>query len=373
MSKKKKVLMIFTEWGANEYRKKYNAFGGVGYYRIVKPAQYLEKYFDVDVYGSNLTTFGKTQPEMWKNIFEKYDLVYPRHVDSISGGNAMLAMADHFGKKVFMDLDDNYMEVKPDSPAYTDYHPGSVKQVITKTIMSLCDAVTVSTEPLKEAYKDINKNVYVCPNFNDYRDWMHMPTKHNDQIIRLGWAGSTTHDEDLALIVPPVKHLLEKYKNLEFHILGGIPHEKIVDFKAKFGKKMKKKVYIHFGTPSWTGYPERLAEMGWDIGIAPLVDDGFTVCKSHIKWMEYAMIGIPCVASKVYPYYKDIFKHKTITDGETGFLATTQDEWIDKLSKLIEDHKLRKKIAINAYNHITENWQWEDNAKYWVDAINKHI
>ena len=47
--KKKKILMIFTEWATNEYRKEHNAFGGVGYYRIVKPAQYLEKYFDVDV------------------------------------------------------------------------------------------------------------------------------------------------------------------------------------------------------------------------------------------------------------------------------------------------------------------------------------
>jgi glycosyltransferase involved in cell wall biosynthesis len=160
--------------------------------------------------------------------------------------------------------------------------------------------------------------------------------------------------------------IFKRYDNVIFEILGAIKYPD--KFKEKF-KGFENRLSFRYGTQGWEGYPQIMKDTGWDIGLAPLVDDKFTICKSHIKWMEYAMCDIPCVASKTYPYYKIIQETNTIVDGETGFLCETQKEWIDKLSKLIESEKLRKKIFINAQNYIKKEWQWESQAYKWRDAF----
>lgn len=372
MSERKKILMIFTEWGLNEYRKKHNKYGGVGYYRIVKPAEYLRQYYDVDVVGADIAQFGSTSAEVWGNVFTKYDLVYPRHVDAARAASDMLAAADYFKKPVLLDLDDNYLEVRESSPAYEHYHPGSAKRTFTSTVITLVNGVTVSTEPLRRAYGKKNKKVYVLPNCNDVNDWPGRTKTWGDDMIRIGWAGSTTHDEDLDIIVEPMKYILEHYPNVLFEVMGGIPKEKVEWFKKRFG--VPERVIVHYGTPAWDGYPQLLADKGWDIGIIPLADNNFTICKSHIKWMEYAMVGLPSIASKVYPYYKDIQGTKTIQDKKTGLLVkNTFKEWTDAIEYLIQNPEARKDLHANALTYIEQNWQWSQHIHKWKKVIDKFI
>ena len=99
----------------------------------------------------------------------------------------------------------------------------------------------------------------------------------------------------------------------------------------------------------------------WNIGMAPVVDNQFNKGKSHIKWMEYAMCKIPCVASKVYPYYKQIEGLDTIIEGETGFLAIDGLDFYRKLKFLVDNPDVAKRIGENAYNEIVEKWQFDKN------------
>lgn len=379
MAYSNKILAIYTEWNNNPDRNNQNAYGGTGYYRIVKPMQALKDNFDIDIVGKEITyQFGKTPEEIWTNIFKKYDIVYPRHTDNPTAINAMLALAKHFGKKVMMDMDDNYLGVLPHQPAYEYYHPGSQKVTVLGATMSLLDGITVSTDPLKKEYFDHTKKIHnvepqidVLPNCNDFRDWMYKKKVHNDGIIRIGYAGSTTHNGDLEIAIPAIKRILKQH-NARFQILGSISREYREEFLNKFGE-VKDKVDIFYGTPTWNGYPELLLSQGWDIGIAPLEDNNFTICKSHIKWMEYAMAGIPTVASYVYPYYQTIQGVDTIRHGETGFLAKTEEDWFNQLEELIKRKNLRRKIATNAYEFIKDNWQWEQHKHKWVNTFKKYL
>ncbi len=74
--------------------------------------------------------------------------------------------------------------------------------------------------------------------------------------------------------------------------------------------------------------------------------------------MEYAMFKIPCVASRVYPYFMPIRNKPVSKDGETILIAR-QQEWENKLTELIENPELRKKLGENSYNFYKENWQYE--------------
>ena len=376
MKKKPRILAIYTDWNINNDRLAENSFGGVTYYRLHKPIQALSEYFDIDLLGKEITTdYGDTPAEIWGNLIPKYDLIWIKQVDNRVAISNLLAAVEHFGKKLIIDFDDNYLDVLPGQPAYEYFYPGSEKMATVGTSMALANGMMTSTEPLKKKYKDhvkkthnVDQTIDVLPNFNDYTDWMFKRKEHKDDKVRIGYAGSTTHNADLEIVIPHIINILKKYPQAQFEILGSIAREAKEDFLNKFGD-VKDRVFIFYGTPRWEGYPKLLCNMGWDIGVAPLEDNDFTRSKSHIKWMEYAMAGVPTIASKVYPYYRNIGKLKTIVDGETGFLGN----WEENLSKLIENKKLRRKIATNASEYIKENWQWKDNINKWVRVLNKYI
>ena len=55
--------------------------------------------------------------------------------------------------------------------------------------------------------------------------------------------------------------------------------------------------------------------------------------------MEAALVKVPTVASNVGAF------QRMIVSGETGILCDTEDEWVEQLSRLVEDKKERERIA----------------------------
>jgi hypothetical protein len=113
-------------------------------------------------------------------------------------------------------------------------------------------------------------------------------------------------------------------------------------------------------------YPMKLASLEFDIGLCPLdgIDPNctdFNRGKSQLKWSEYAALRIPSVCSKLEPY-------DCVEDGVTGLLATTEDEFFEKICQLVDSEELRKKISDNAYDKNYEDYNLEKNAILWVEA-----
>jgi glycosyltransferase involved in cell wall biosynthesis len=87
-----------------------------------------------------------------------------------------------------------------------------------------------------------------------------------------------------------------------------------------------------------------------DINLCPLVDNVFNRCKSAIKWYESTVSENTeaTLAQNVGPY-------REIKDGETGLLFNTADEFVAKLSALIEDAQLRLRLG-----HAAKDWVWSN-------------
>jgi glycosyltransferase involved in cell wall biosynthesis len=359
---------------------KNGGYSGVGYYRIVKPAQYLKNDYDITVYGKDIVDLGNTNEEMYLNLFNSHDLVITKAVDSPRSAGAMAFFSDYTKTPYVVDLDDNYFEVRKDQPGYKHYYPGSNKRAIFAAYLGASAGIICSTRPLAKSYKDYMKKVYgwdkpvfVAPNFNDLTDFDFKPAKKKKDKVIIGWQGSTTHISDLNFVLPALENILKRNQNVRFEILGALEKEQAAEVFKDWDKGVLNKVSIGAGTQSWAGYPELLSKQAWDIGIAPLIDDEFNRGKSHIKWMEYADYKIPCVASKVYPYFMPVEKTETIRHGETGFLCSTVKEWEENLQALIDNIQLRHTIGENAYNFVRDNWQADKQIRLYKKAIDSFL
>lgn len=351
-----KILGIRTCWSQNSYRELHDAYGGVGYYRIHKPMQILGQ----DVIGKKIKDY-----KSYEEMLDGYDAVLIKPIENPEGAKLIKACLEK-GVKFIVDQDDNIFESRKNQDSYEKLKKGTPARAITAAFCSFADAMICSTEPLKEYYTkwlkeayNIEIPIFVSPNYNDINDYE--PKWNDEKKIVIGWAGSKSHYDDLAMIAPVLKHILDNNKNVEVELCGGVEEDKVNLIFKEDGSYLDR-IIMTGGTGGYDTYPQLLASKNWSIGIAPLIDDEFNRGKSHIKWMEYAMIKVPCVASKVYPYFQDIQGKKIIQHGKTGYLAEDKKDWIKYLQLLIDNEKLRQEIGENAYEYVKKHWQW-DKAK----------
>jgi hypothetical protein len=305
-----------------------------GHYRCTLPALTLA---NSDRYSAT-SYFG---PEIKLEIVQNAQiLVLQRQADPAF--HEVVKMSHSFGNKVLFDLDDNLWCI----PSYNYAHKFYNRQILKamSDLMSVCDGIVTSTKPLGDFLSRWNKNIHVIRNRISFPTVPH-PPKTND-TIKIGWAGSPTHVGDFdSKCLHALKEIKKKYNNVEFVFMGYCPPE--LQAVSTMADICDVKDYVNVVT-----------SYNWDIGIAPLLDNFFNVCKSNLKWMEYAACNMPTVASPVYPY------KNSIVHGETGFFATKSTEWFQYLSLLVENEQERRRIANNALDIIRRDFSYENVSDY---------
>lgn len=368
-----KICAAFTDYAGYPERRKANSYGGIGYYRMAKPSQQLTNH-EIDFRGVDIDQYGLTFQENWENIFKKYDVFWAVHYFNEQLQVAQCYMAKKYGKLLIYDLDDNYLDLPESNPVYEKFFKKEKGQTYSSrnkatltAAFSFADALTVSTEPLKERMHKhlkevygIDKPIYVIPNMSDLKDFDFTPApKHTDKVV-IGYQGSTSHKDDLLMVLPAIKNVMTRHTNVHLELLGAVDRKDLDDYFGTWDMDMLDRVAMVPATKLFKDYPKVLSEQQWDIGIAPLVDTPFTRSKSHIKWMEYSAYKIPTVASRVYPYFMPIEGRNTIVDGETGFLCRPP-EWEAVLERLVLEKDFRERIGTQAYEAIKKDWQYKDS------------
>jgi glycosyltransferase involved in cell wall biosynthesis len=99
----------------------------------------------------------------------------------------------------------------------------------------------------------------------------------------------------------------------------------------------------------------------------PLPDNDWARGKCGFKGLQYMALCIPAVLSPI-GVNKEI-----IEDGRNGILAENEDEWVNKLSRLIEDPELRKQIGTSGRQTVAERYSydaWKDRyLKLFTDIL----
>jgi glycosyltransferase involved in cell wall biosynthesis len=96
---------------------------------------------------------------------------------------------------------------------------------------------------------------------------------------------------------------------------------------------------------AWDELPRLISRL--DVNLAPLEDDNpFAECKSAIKYVEAGFFGVPTVASPIPDF------QRAITDRTTGMLAGDAAEWHARISELVADPPLRRRIGAAAKQDV---------------------
>lgn len=94
----------------------------------------------------------------------------------------------------------------------------------------------------------------------------------------------------------------------------------------------------------------------YHIGMMPLPAEPWHKGKCALKALQYMALEIPTICSPVG------VNSKIIQDGKNGFLATTDDEWIVKLKRLLKSEEMRRKIDKAGRTMVEEKYLAEVQA-----------
>ncbi len=249
------------------------------------------------------------------------------------------------GKKIVLDLDDNFFLLEPHNPVKPLYDEEALK--CQAAAAQLADAVTVTTESIKDGYAKFNPEIFVLPNSVD-QDKLKAKRIVRPEVI-IGWQGGWTHAEDLKTIKNSVRSVVKK-TGARLVLAGYNPPG--VFRSAEFRP--------------WVPFTDDLPYLDsirdFSIGLCPLAKTPFNECKSDIKFLEYSLLGIPTVATKIRT-------HADIAHGTTGLLARNQGDWEAHLLRLIADPGLREDIGSRAREHVASTRTIQRNIHLWEEVF----
>jgi glycosyltransferase involved in cell wall biosynthesis len=240
------------------------------------------------------------------------------------------------GMPLLYDLDDDLIDLPPDHPDAALLRP---RAALVARMVRDADAVWTSTAPLCSKLLTMRRDARVVPNGLDERLWSAIPPAGPAPFgpLRVLVMGTATHDADLALILPALERLRGEYGDRVRIDVLGVTRGALPGFVNRVSLPAA-------AAASYPGFVNWIVQQGaWDVGLAPLVDTGFNRCKSPIKALDYAALGIAVLASDM-----DVYRG-SIADGPGGMLVRESPAaWFEALSRLTRDWHLRQRLRAGA-------------------------
>jgi glycosyltransferase involved in cell wall biosynthesis len=248
------------------------------------------------------------------------------------------------GKQLVYDFDD---------AIYTSFDFKEIKSrklSRLKHILKKAGLIIVENDMNKEFSEQFNKNVIIITGPIECSRYKPSIKSNNEKIV-IGWIGSPNSSIYLSLVEKPLKKLSEKYPAKFELLLIGAP---AVDMPGV-------DLYIQ----PWTIDTEIALLDKFDIGLMPLYNDPWCLGKGGYKILQYMAMGIPTIASPVG------INCELIKNGENGYLAGNEDDWIKYLEELILNKERRKQLGALARQIAVREYSFEKYSEMVMKELKK--
>lgn len=216
-------------------------------------------------------------------------------------------------------------------------------------VMRGAAAITAGNAHLAAYARDLNANVSVLPSVVDA---MHYSPRvvNKSSVFTIGWIGSPSTANYLQRIVAPLQ-TLGKERPLRLVVIGG---------------KAPKIENVEVLEIPWSEDSEVDLINTFDVGVMPLPNDEWARGKCAYKLVQYMACGVPVVASRVGANIDLVTK-------ECGFLAETDEQWIQALRQLQERPMTRQRMGDSSRKRVLEAYSLDGNLPVLTKIIHQVV
>jgi len=218
----------------------------------------------------------------------------------------------------------------------------------TAVICKLSNHVIVGNRLLAQYASRYSTAVSVVPSTIDLQQYPTPRRKRSSDVVTLGWSGSHSTLPFLDELSPVLRRLATK-RAFRLVVISHTDSYRMPDLSVQVVARR------------WSAATEAEDLADIDIGLAPFPNRGWTPWRCHGKVLQYMAAAIPTVASPIgiIPEY--------IQEGITGCLAADETEWLQKLTRLIDNAELRDHIGEEGRNVVQTRY----SAEIWAPRVGR--
>jgi glycosyltransferase involved in cell wall biosynthesis len=398
-------------------------YRGCGYYRCFLPYFELQRQGLADV---KITSFVDIEDIMRADV-----VVFQRQYHD-PAMNALLT-AKRFKKIVISENDDYLFAMPPWGINAQMFQKDSQNLQTLQRVYRQSDALTLSTRNLSAYHEADNELRFVLPNCVD-ETFIEDAQESQRPTLLYGAAGG--HEVDVMAVQKQVTRIFNEFPDLvivtigrdyRLNLVGSISEERTIHHPSGFDSCLKRmeefmnaslpeyenpkewrmtwsydgwdtgdnyilgvsgrngnKVKVKYDGMHWEipDYYEEIRKTGAWFGIAPLCVNAFNSSKSWLKVLEYAMSGIPSIASN-FGQYEELVTGKDpysasrdpsafcMNGGEVGE-PNTAYAWIKAMKMMIENRAMRQRMRRSAIEWA-KSMSIQKNVRLWYAAIETTI
>lgn len=262
-----------------------------------------------------------------------YDIIFIQREAFMTGTTFFEKQFARSKAKVIFDFDDSiWMQNVSDANKKFSFLKDASK---TSSIIALSDMVFAGNQYLADYAKPFNSNIRIVPTTIDTDEYQRMEQPGNGRVC-IGWSGSITTIQHFKFAVPALLKIKKKYGDrIKIKVIGDANY---------------KNEELDVVSLNWNKQDELRELSSFDIGIMPLPDDEWAKGKCGLKGLQYMALKIPTIMSPVG------VNSQIIQSGVNGFLASTDDEYVEAISTLIDNETLRKKMGEEGRRTVVEQY-----------------
>lgn len=218
----------------------------------------------------------------------------------------------------------------------------------TGEICGLARAVTVGNEYLAAFARQYNRDVTIVPSSVDTTIYTPGPPRPQRHRPVIGWMGSSTSQA----LMEPFAPLLARIHEAGF-TLRIVSDRRPVNLPFPFEWK------------AWSAETEVDDLRDFDLGIMPLPDTEWAKGKCAMKILQYMGVGLPSIGSALGGNLE------VIKDGENGLLATSGDDWIDKIASVARNPELARRLGTAGRKTVMDRYSSDVCADKFAEVVRR--
>lgn len=265
------------------------------------------------------------------------------------------ALAPYFvhlfkGNKFVLDYDDY------------EYEASMISKFLLRLLARKAVLCITASHYLQNFLRRYNKRVYYIPTGVGLEVFKKKRKRKGREIV-FTWIGIIVNKEALQnvlFIVDSFKEIVDKHNNVKLEIVGGGKYIKDVE---KVIREIGSNQIKYIGKLQPDKVPDYLSKV--DVGLFVLLKDSkYNRSKSPTKLFEYMATGLAIISTGVGE------SGFVIKDGETGLLASSEQDFIEKVESLVKNPRLISRLGTAAREAVEQKYNLATLGKELSDLLN---